>query len=818
MTLTIIICAGAIISGLQPGDHWPEIADSALAEALDTLDLIPEQLDFDRHWVTSVHLPDSTVLRAIQHVEELPVILEEQLDMLTDYRLLSSDSENRDGLMTLIEILEKADSTISAELLELGPATLDTLMAAIPSIWLNEESPLEWDSVLEGWGFSKFEDTEIDADTLASLFERWNLSLNIPLEELVPASVSLRDAQWPDELQVTLPGVIGTTVSFCFDGPVRWVIGGRGTNIYTEDCPFELIIDLGGNDFYGEGIGGAVGPAGKRISVVVDIEGDDNYTSYSPVSQGCGLMGLGGVIDLEGCDVYRAGDFSQGAGLMGYGFLIDLEGDDFFTGGTFSQGAGCLGYGILFDGSGNDFKRVDMFGQGFGGPGGKGVLVDMSGSDCLLAGFRYSHEPLLPDDNQSMSQGFAMGLRPLIAGGIGLLADFGSGNDTYRVEVFGQGSSYFYSLGLLYDEEGQDSYSAAQYSQGSGIHLSSGCLWDGDGDDSYFSRNGPAQGSAHDLSTGFLIDGGGNDWYCSDGGQSLSLTNSATVFIDFSGNDTYCVRGGGQGEARWARGSSGAGVFLDLADRDVYSGKGADSTGWTVNEYGTGIDLARDTPEDLNPQDPVGDPESLDFDSLFSVASEWGVGPNRDRVIAHREELAQRGEEAVQYIINNHMGTLSGLESRAMEKVFKENVDASMEQLLDLLGRVDSLPRRNAGNLIYFLGKAEDERARLPLEQLLDEEDSTYVRLRTGTIKALGEIGSTESILIISQFAADSSGRVRRETAVSLGKICDPGAIEILEELALDGSLDIRSAAEKALDMIEEKLSSMEEENEEITE
>lgn len=817
MTLTIIICSGTIIAGLQPGDPWPEVADSALVEALDTLDLVPEQLDFYRHWATSVRIPDSTVIRAIEHVEELPVILEEQLDLLIDYSLLSSESENREGLLTLIEILEKADSTISAELLELGSGTVDTLMAAIPSIWLNEESPLEWDSVLEDWGLPQFEETEMDADTLASLFEKWDLYLSVPLEELVLASGSIQNAQWPNELPVTLPGVHGTTVSFCFDGPVRWVIGGRGRNIYTEDCPFELIIDLGGNDFYGEGIGGAVGPAGKRISVVVDIEGDDTYTSDSPVSQGCGLMGLGGVLDLEGCDVYRAGDFSQGAGLMGYGFLIDLEGDDYLTGGTFSQGAGCLGYGILFDGTGDDFRRVDMFGQGFGGPGGKGVLVDMSGSDCLLAGFRYSHEPLLPDDNQSMSQGFAMGLRPLIAGGIGLLADFGSGNDTYRVEVFGQGSSYFYGLGLLYDEEGQDSYSAAQYSQGSGIHLSSGCLWDGDGDDSYFSRNGPAQGSAHDLSTGFLIDGGGNDWYCSDGGQSLSLTNSATIFIDFSGNDTYCVRGGGQGEARWARGSSGVGVFLDLADHDIY-GAGADSTGWMVNEYGTGIDLARVTPEASNPQDPVGDPESLDLDSLFSVASEWGVGPNRDRVIAHREELASKGEEAVQYIIENHMGTLSGLESRAMEKVFKENADASMEQLLDLLGRVDSLPRRNASNLIYFLGKAEDERARLPLERMLDEEDSAFVKLRTGTIRALGDIGSTESILIISQFAVDSSGRIRRETAVSLGKICDPEAIEILEELALDGSIDIRSAAEKAIEMIEEKISSMEEENEEEAE
>ncbi|MCD4670297.1 MAG: hypothetical protein K8S14_07615, partial [Actinomycetia bacterium] len=78
----------------------------------------------------------------------------------------------------------------------------------------------------------------------------------------------------------------------------------------------------------------------------------------------------------------------------------------------------------------------------------------------------------------------------LIAGGTGLMADFGEGNDTYRAEVFGQGCSYFYSLGMLYDQGGQDTYVAAQYSQGSGIHLASGCLWDGDGDDSYFQEMG----------------------------------------------------------------------------------------------------------------------------------------------------------------------------------------------------------------------------------------------------------------------------------------------------------------------------------------
>lgn len=807
MIFSGIVLSVALMGGLQPGDPWPSVADSALVEALDTLDLVPRQLDFNRHWVRGVHLADSTVLRAIQHVEDIPVILRERLDLLTDYSLLPTGCRGMEGLVELIELLQYSDSMITAEMEDMGQPALDSLISAIPAVWLNEDSPLDWDSVLSDWGLCGIDIEEMPMDTLASLFERWDLDILFPVSEMVIIAKGLQDVRWPDELSVTLPGVQGTTVSFCFDGPVRWVIGGSGDNIYSSDCPFELIIDVGGSDFYGEGLAGAVGPAGRRISVIVDLAGDDTYFSSAPVSQGCGLMGLGGIVDLLGSDIYTAGDFSQGAGIMGQGFLVDLEGDDITRAGTFSQGAGCLGQGMLFDGSGDDYRRVDMFAQGFGGPGGEGVLVDYSGSDCLLAGFRYSHEPLLPDDNQSMSQGFAMGLRPLIAGGIGLLADYGSGNDTYRVEVFGQGTAYFYGLGLMYDEEGQDTYNAAQYSQGSGIHLASGCLWDGDGDDCYFSRNGPAQGSAHDLSTGFLVDGGGNDWYSSDGGQALSLTNSAAVFIDFSGNDTYTARGGGQGEARWARGSSGIGVFLDLADEDVYSGTGADSVLWTNREYGSGIDLAVSTPGGLVPQDPVGDPGSLSLDSLFSVASEWGVGPNGDRVTAHREELAARGEEAVAFLVQHHLGTLSGLESRAMEKVFNGNTDASMEQLLPLLARLDSLALRNGGNLVYFLGKMGDDRARIPLEDVLCREaDSLSARLRPGIVRALGDIGSCQSVEAVSGFASDSSGRVRREVAVTLGKICTEDAVEVLEILALDPGLDIRSAAEHALMLIIESV------------
>jgi len=506
------------------------------------------------------------------------------------------------------------------------------------------------------------------------------------------------------------------------------------------------------------------------VSVIIDISGDDSYISLdSPASQGCGLMGLGALIDLAGNDVYRAGPLAQGAGLMGQGLLADVMGDDIMQADFFSQGAGCLGDGLLLDIAGDDSRRVSCFGQGFGGPAGTGILLDGAGNDCNLAGFRYPHEPLLPDDNRAMSQGFAMGFRPFIAGGIGFMADFGKGNDTYRAEVFGQGSAYYYGLGMLFDEDGQDSYLAAQYSQGSGIHLAAGCLWDGGGDDLYFSRNGPAQGSAHDLSTGFLLDAEGNDWYCSDGGQALSLNNSAALFIDLSGSDTYAVRGGGQGNARWGRGSSGTAVFLDLADRDLYLG-----------------------------------PETLLLDSLFSVASEWGVSGNRDRVLAHREELSARGEEAVAWILENHLDSWSGLEIRAIEKAVKDNSEAASGILLVLLAS-DSLSTRELSNTIHLLGEIGNEEARVPLEAILASEDSSFTAGRTaGIIRALGKIGSSESLDILFCFAGHRHERVRREVAVALGAISDPGTVPFLEELTADESIAVRSAAEASLKKIKD--------------
>ena len=797
--LCMVLTASAT-DGFQPGSGLPLGLDSALTVALDTLDLTVEQLDFDRHWATGVNFADSTVVRALQNLMDIPFILEEYLSDALLFCETELEDDKTDPLVRIIEILEATELSYQESITNIPTDSLNMLLLVVPQIWLSEDNPLDWEEYLTAFEITVPDSFAPDEDDIVEILAEWQQPGEINVTELTEIAAHLSEKEWADEIPVTLPGVSGTTVSFCFEGTVRWVIGGRGSNTYSEDCPFELIIDLGGNDSYGNGLGGVIGLTDGCVSLIIDLDGNDRYESTTPVSQGCGIMGMGGVIDLAGNDVYEGENFTQGAGIMGDGFLIDVAGNDYFEADAFSQGAGCMGRGILLDTDGNDIRRASQFAQGFGGPMGEGSLIDYSGDDCYLAGFRYSHEPLLPDDNQAMAQGFAMGLRPLIAGGIGLLADFGNGNDTYRAEVFGQGSAYYYGLGMLYDEEGQDTYNAAQYSQGSGIHLASGCLWDGNGDDSYFSRNGPAQGSAHDLSTGFLLDGGGNDWYCSDGGQALSLTNSACIFIDVSGRDTYTVRNSGQGEVQWRRGSAGGGIFIDMADEDVYLGYGADSLRWVTGGYGVGIDLAAVTVEGLEPQDLIGSPEELELDSLFKVASEWEVGPNRDRVQAHREELAERGGESVEYIIENHLGTLSGLAIRAMEKVFEANRDCSIAVLLAYLESSDGIAGRELGNTIYFLGKLEDERARLPLEELLITLPDTASAGRiSGVIKAIGLIGNPESLPVIMPFAGSAHERVRRQVAVSLGEIGDIGAEETLLLLAQDFFLDVRSGAERAL-------------------
>jgi hypothetical protein len=769
-----------------------QVCDAA-REALLPLGMTPEDMNFDRHWATGVKLADSTVVRCVQDVWALPHVADSIYFAAMDMASFQPLPGGMDSILTLMGGLRESYLTAIDSL-----TAADSLALLCSAMWFPEEAP-EWGLIYSSRGAAvplEEDSLDLDLDAFTDLLMKWS-AVDDPEPALVIGLVL--GLEFPDEYgTMTAPGVEGGVIDYRAGPGLTWVIGGSGRNVYTGSPRYDVIIDIGGDDLYLAGADG-VGMLGNPVSLIADLGGNDTYISSSPVSQGSGFMGYGALIDLEGDDVYRGGAFSQGSAMMGGGLLADLGGNDFMEADVHSQGAATLGTAWLMDTGGDDVRRLSAYGQGFGGPGGRGTLVDSEGNDTYLAGFTYPHEPLLPRDNLAMAQGFGTGLRPFCAGGIGALIDLGTGNDTYRAEVFGQGSAYFYSLGVLLDEGGQDVFSSAQYAQGTGIHLASGILVNMGGDDQYTSRRGPAQGSAHDLSTGFLLDMEGEDSYATDGGQGLALTNSAAVFIDMAGSDLYAVRGFGQGESRWARGSAGSALFLDLADEDFYLGRGVDGESW-AHEYSAGADLPGVTTPPAEEMLPVGSPESLDIDSLFIVASEWEVSGNRDRVLAHREEFAARGPLAVDFVLQNHLGSWSGLEHRAISAVLKENSGYAAPRMISMLEH--ELTDREMGNLITWLGEAGGEAARPPLEAMAAESLGTGITV--ALLGALGEIGNPESIPCIEHYAVSESERVRRQTAVTMGKM-GPGAMDVLTVLSEDFSMAVRSAAEKALEALEEQ-------------
>ncbi len=361
-------------------------------------------------------------------------------------------------------------------------------------------------------------------------------------------------------------------------------IGDTSNNIYSGDI--FAVIDPGGDDVYDINMQGL----GHR-TFIIDMNGNDVYNMpknrISPY-----LFGGNVIVDFKGDDTYNGGSWTLGAGLFGVGILWDVSGNDKYMGDTFTQGAGCFGVGILRDGSGNDTYQAALYAQGYAFVDGIGVLTDSSGNDTYFAGGKYKDILRYKDHYLSLSQGFAYGLRPKMSGGVGLLIDQ-SGNDTYISDIFGQGTSYWYSLGVLADGGGNDQYISFQYAQGSATHMTLGILYDVSGDDNY-SAKGVSQGCGHDRAAGLLIDLGGNDNYIAyDLSQGAGSANGLGLIADLSGNDAYVVRSdkNTQGFGQERRDYGSIGLFIDLAGKDGYSGGvGRDSTWWSDSKWGMGMD------------------------------------------------------------------------------------------------------------------------------------------------------------------------------------------------------------------------------------
>lgn len=397
-------------------------------------------------------------------------------------------------------------------------------------------------------------------------------------------------------------------------------IGGTGPDRYEDD--FALVVDFGGDDVYLNNAGGTAGvlPA----ALLVDLSGNDRYDGGTG-SQGAGLLGCGLLMDVSGNDLYTGGSFAQAAAYFGHGVLADREGADEYRGNFCVQGAALFGQALLYDGYGDDHYEATGMAQSAASTLGGACLYDAHGDDRYRVGGPFGHFWVR---RMGGGQGFASGTRyypwpgqPSFYGGVALLAD-SSGADDYYCNVFGQGSAYFLSLGVLTDGGGNDRYAGVD-SQGQGLHLAAGLLLELAGDD-YYSGNWGSQGTSGDRSAGILIDTAGNDTYTATNHNLGTARKPLSIgfFADLSGNDYYEFTG--ESCARVQRPSTPDAwpyaLFLDLGGSDRYPAGGellrGDGMAWGLGAYGRGRDmeLALDDPAQFFRQLPAAPRTEIPLD------------------------------------------------------------------------------------------------------------------------------------------------------------------------------------------------------------
>jgi len=531
-------------------------------------------------------------------------------------------------------------------------------------------------------------------------------------------------------------------------------IGGTGGDLHDQDAA--IVIELGGNDFYrGRTAAGLDG----GVSVVIDLSGDDIYTGED-VTQGAGFWGIGVLLDCAGDDLYRAGRHAQGSGVFGLGLLVDRAGNDLYTAAGDAQASAAWGWGGLIDSRGDDVYRVGTRGQAFAAAGGTAVLCDLSGDDRYLAGFE-APDPREAGVNQSLAQGFAMGLRDRSAGGFALLAD-GAGNDLYACEYFGQGASYWMGVGVLYDEAGRDAYVARRYAQGAGIHFSLGLLLDAAGDD-HTASWGVSQGCGHDFGIGLLLNESGDDTYTSRWlSMGASEANGSGIFVDNGGDDGYGPAGAMPVGGLFApRRAGGVGLFVDAGGKDRYAaGKARNDAGWGKTRWAVGVDQetggrsgisllqpedppreragpagparggGKDAPSAPSHPDPHACPETAR--RLFFRSAAWGPDPApADRA---REALLDLDPACSLPVLLAEMETADTLGQEVLDQAFRVHAFTARPLLIRKAGGPGSSQERERA--LSFLGRQKDARSVDAFFSALDDPDG---RVRRAAVCAIGD-------------------------------------------------------------------------------
>lgn len=387
-----------------------------------------------------------------------------------------------------------------------------------------------------------------------------------------------------------------------------------------------IVVDLGGKDRWTGRFAVSNGPA-SPLSVVIDLDGDDVYDGGDePFAMGCGVFGLGALVDLAGNDAYTVKDSGLGCAWFGTGLVWDAAGNDtYVVKGKWGQGAAHMGVGALVDLAGDDRYECAEQSQGMGSTLGCGLLLDLAGNDAYVCRDDGNVSALYLNQSVAMAQGCGYGRRADIgdgrslAGGWGLLID-AAGDDRYHAQCWSQGCGYWWGVGALEDHAGNDVYENGKYSSGAGAHYAIGVQVDVAGDDRYnqgvATTKNQFQGHARDASIGISFDGDGHDRYrlknmC---GGSADLCSIA-IFWDRRGDDTYeAMMEKDLGEPSPFGSAStyppmrtfrdelpAIGVFLDTGGTDTYAGDPREAAGardgaaWRENKSPQSLGLGWDT-------------------------------------------------------------------------------------------------------------------------------------------------------------------------------------------------------------------------------
>ncbi|MFH0953830.1 MAG: HEAT repeat domain-containing protein [Verrucomicrobiota bacterium] len=596
-------------------------------------------------------------------------------------------------------------------------------------------------------------------------------------------------------------------------------IGSRESDVFTNRAL--LILDPGGADCYEGAAAVANGLTGGRLAAVVDLAGNDGYEAVGLLGAGAGLFGAAVIVDCAGDDAYRAAYAGQGAGVFGMGWLEDRAGDDFYRAQAHAQAAGYAGLGHLRDEEGADLYDVGFAGQGYAGVMGVGLLVDARGNDRYLAGGIEPDYERHEDRFVSLAQGFAIGMRPFAGGGVAALVDLG-GNDSYGADIYGQGVSYWYSVGMLLDVSGNDTYAMYQYGQGAGIHLSSGLLADGGGNDSYTGHT-LMQGCAHDYAVGMLFDQGGDDTYTAvNESQGRAMNTALAILADSSGDDSYFA---GRTDACQGIGNAGdkreygsLALMLDLGGRDRYSCGAADGARLPRPDFGIVYDLAvgaasgRDDPasrEDRGVKPlhqessgaseqtttsaaPCFDPKTVSFDELIFHAQRYANTPEKRSCKDQALGLVRSGGTES---LRNLMGK-AHLENIGIGELIRDMVEKlpASESAPVLAACLDAERPRTRRVAAFFLGYHPTPEHADRILPLLKDDEACGSAIRT-----LGKWRVRTAVTNIVPFLSHEKEVRRIVAANALRDIGDPKAVPHLVPLLGDRVFTVRSTAARAL-------------------